>query len=214
MAGRFQIIFLLVFIPGLSAFAQLNWKLRKDENGIRVFTANSENSSFKSVKVECIVKSKLSQLVAFLLDIEKQHSWVYNNQSSKLLKKVSENELIFYSEIDVPWPCTDRDYIAHFVIKQVNPQLMTIDSHAEPDLLPPTDNRVRVKVSNAHWDVMPESAGKLKIVYTVHFDPCGSIPAWLINLFITKGPYQTFDRLRTGLADPVYENAQVSFIKE
>jgi hypothetical protein len=27
-------------------------------------------------------------------------------------------------------------------------------------------------------------------------DPAGSLPNWMVNLFITKGPYETFVKLR------------------
>jgi hypothetical protein len=211
----YKIIAIIVAcLVATSVIAQSEWKLRKDEDGIKVFTTNGINSNFKSVKVECTVKARLSQLVAFLLDIERQHEWVYSNYNGRLLKKYGDNELAFYSEVSVPWPCTDRDYIAHFTMKQVSPQLLTIDSHAESGLLPEKAGRIRVKFSNAHWDVTTVNHDLLKIVYVVQFDPAGSVPAWLTNLFVTKAPFQTFEKLREGAADPRYQNAHLSFIKE
>jgi hypothetical protein len=54
----------------------------------------------------------------------------------------------------------------------------------------------------------------LKIVYTVEFDPSGAVPAWLTNMFVTKGPLQTFQKLRLAVSRPAYANATVDFIKE
>jgi hypothetical protein len=208
------IIIPLLCVISACLYAGPEWRLRRDENGIKVYTANTENSNFKSVKVECIMNARLSQLIAYLFDVDKQHDWVYSAKNTRLLKKIGSNEMVFYSEVSVPWPCTNRDYIAHITVIQRSPALVTIDSHSEPDMLPPTPGKIRVRSSLAHWDVTPINSQSLKIVYTAQFDPAGAIPAWLINLFVTKGPYQTFQRLREEVAKPVNKNARVDFIKD
>jgi len=207
-------IAILFSLASTVLIAQTDWHLKRDENGIKVFTGDTPNSDFKSIKVECTVNTRLSQFVAFLLDISKQPDWVYGSKSTQLIKKIAPNEFIFYSEVSLPWPCNNRDYVAHFVINQVSPQLLTIDSHAEPDLLHEKDGIVRVKHSVAHWDVTTVNANQLQIVYTVQFDPGGAIPAWLTNMFVTKGPYETFDKLRKGVNDPAYQHTSIAFIKE
>ena len=209
---RIMITILFLSLLSTGAHAQFKWDLKKDEDGIKVYTSSTANSNFKSIKIICTVKATQAQLVAFLLDLIKQHEWVYNTKSTQLLKTVQPNELIFYSEVSVPWPCTNRDYIAHFVITQVSPQLLTIDSHAEPWFIPAKAGLVRVEKSIAHWEVTAVSGG-LQIVYTLQFDPGGDIPAWLTNLFITKGPLQTFQKLREEISKPEYLNAHVDFIK-
>ena len=209
-----MIITLLLCLRSTGVNAQDKWQLEMEEDGIKVFTTNTDNSCFKSIKVECTINASQSQLVAFLLDIEKQPEWVYNNKSSKFIKKVKDNELVFYSEVNVPWPCNNRDYIAHFSINQVSLEQMSIDSHAEPDFLPQKKGLIRVKSSVSHWDIKTVSNNLLSIVYTVQFDPGGSVPAWLTNMFVAKGPYQTFRKLRTSVNNPQYQNARFDFIKE
>jgi hypothetical protein len=191
-----------------------DWTLKKDVEGIKVYTGKTPNSAFKSIKVECTINAHLSQLVAFLLDVSRQHDWVYSNENSELVKKVAPNEFIFYAEVGVPWPVANRDYISHITIVQQTPQFLTIDAYTEPDLLPEKPGRVRVRHSHAHWDVTTLSKYQQQIVYTVEFDPAGSLPAWLVNMFVTKGPLETFQKLRTCVSDPQYQAASVDFIKE
>lgn len=208
------VITLLLLLITFAGHAQQDWHLKRDEDGVKVYTAATPNSNFKSIKVECTIHATLTQLVAFLLDIEKQPQWVFNCKSVHLVKKVAPNEYIFYSEVNVPWPCTNRDYVAHFVITQSAPGSLTVNSHAEPDMLPEKDGIVRVKNSVAHWEITTVSPGVLKAVYTVQFDPAGSIPAWLTNMFVTKGPYETFEGLKKGLDKPIYKQARIDFIKD
>lgn len=207
------VIVLLLSLISTVASAQDKWQLRKEENGIRISTANTDNCSGRTVKVECIINATQTQLIAYLLDIEKQPEWIYNAISSRQVKRLKENELIFYSQVDVPWPCSDRDYIAHIVINQISPQFISIDSHAEPDLMPEKEGFIRVKESITHWDITTINSNQLSVVYTVRFEPGGSVPAWLTNLFIAKGPYNTFKKLREQVNKPQYQHAHLDFIK-
>ncbi len=212
MLMRQTILILFLSLISREVNAQVNWQLKKDEDGVKVYTSSTENSNFKSIKVECTVRATQAQLVAFLLDIPKQHEWVYGTKSSQVIKTIKPSELIFYSEVSVPWPGTNRDYVAHFTINQVSPQLLTIDSHAEPDMIPVKEGLVRVQKSIAHWEATPVPGGQ-HLVYTLQFDPGGSVPAWLINMFITKGPLQTFQALKEKVMLPEYQNAHFDFIK-
>ena len=131
-----------------------------------------------------------------MLDTDKQHEWVYNNKRSTLLKKASDHELIFYSEVNVPWPCSNRDYIAHLTVSQQSAQVIAIESHAEPNFIPQKKGIVRIAFSHSHWIITTLGNGQLGIEYTVQFDPGGSAPAWITNMFVTKGPFETFKKLK------------------
>ena len=204
----------LLCLMGMAAIAQPEWHLKKDEDGIKVYTGETPNSNFKSIKVDCIVNARVSQLIACLCDMSIQTEWVYNSKNAKLIKKIKDNEFAFYSEVNVPWPGTHRDYIAHITITQPTPKQTFIDSHSEPNLVPEKEGLVRVQKSTAHWELTPINSTSVRIVYTLAFDPAGAVPAWLINLFLTKGPFETFKQLKEEVKKPAYQNAHFDFIKE
>src|ERR1043165_6634481 len=94
---RLTIFIAVVVLPALQhAMAQADWHLKKEEEGIKVYTRNTPNSNFKSIKVEFDVNARLSQIVAFLLDVDRQAEWIYNAKGTRLIKKVAPNEIIFY----------------------------------------------------------------------------------------------------------------------
>ncbi len=210
---RFVGVVMLCFVTNF-ALGQCSWQFKKEDDGIKIYTGRAPNTNFKAIKVECTVNARLSQLVAFLLDVSGQNEWVYGNKSSELVKKIGTNEIVFYSVVDLPWPCANRDYISHIIFTQESPQALSIEAHTEPDLLPEKSGLVRIRESHAHWDISSVDKEHQSIVYTVQFDPGGSLPAWLVNMFVTKGPLQTFQKLRVCVAKPQYKNAQVDFIKE
>ncbi len=205
---------LLLSFSGPAARAQQGWHLKKEEDGIRVYTKAAPNSNFKMVRVEFCMNARLSQLAAFLLDVDKQTNWIYNSKNTRLIRRVASNEIIFYSEIGLPWPCTNRDYVSHVWMQQTGPQEMTITARAEPGIVPTCGDKVRVTVSTANWQVTATGKNTLSVVYTVQFDPAGSIPAWLVNMFVAKAPIHTFKKLREEVNKPAYMNAHVDFVTE
>ena len=90
---KIVVLTLLLSLMNLGVHAQ-DWHLKKDEDGIKVFTANATNSDFKTIKVECTVSARPSQVVALLMDIQRQHEWVYNSKSAELIKVLGANEFI------------------------------------------------------------------------------------------------------------------------
>jgi hypothetical protein len=210
-----QIITIFLLLSMFSAAnASPEWKLRKENDHMKIFTAASEQSAFKLVKVECTVKGTFSQVIAVLFDIQKHKEWVFNDKSSKLLKQVKSNELYYYSEVNVPWPCSNRDYIADIKVNQPSRDVVIIESHAIPDFIAEKEGIVRIKSSSAKWTMKSIGNNMLKIDYEIQFDPGGTVPAWLINMFVTKGPYETFERLQERMQRPVYHNVRFDFIKE
>jgi hypothetical protein len=196
------------------AYGQQDWVLKEEKEGISVFTRNFPDSKFKAIKVKCELTASLSQFVAVILDVNTGVQWVYSTKSTALLKQVSPSELYYYSEVNLPWPLTNRDFIAHLIATQdPDTRVVTINGPTVPDYLPLKPGIVRVAHSEGKWVITPLAGGRIMVEYTLRTDPGGSIPTWLVNLFATKGPSESFRNLKVQLQKPVYVNAHFPFIK-
>ena len=195
----FQRLFLLSSVMLLMAAVcagQSNWKLTKSKNGINVYTSEVANSSFKAVKVECTLSGTYTKLMALLQDVDGFENWIYNNKKSKILKKNSPNDFIYYSETSMPIPFSNRDVVIRMQIKTDSlPKFLTIQGGHQPDFLPEIPGRQRISHYKASWKVTMPTANTIHIVYFMEVDPGGSLPAWLANSFADKGPYHTFSNL-------------------
>jgi hypothetical protein len=199
----------------LFCYAQDDWKLKENKDGIKIYTRSVENSNLKAIRVKVSVQATLSQLVAVILDIKSAKDWVYSTKSATLLKQVSPSELYYYSEVALPWPITNRDFVAHLIVVQdPNTRVVTIDGPVVHNYVPEKKDIVRVNNSYGKWIFTPQANGMVLIDYTLETDPGGSIPAWLVNLFATKGPKETFVKLKEQIARPAYRNLHLSFIKD
>ena len=210
---NYYLFTLLWLFTAFSGTSQNNWALKDEKEGIRIYSRNNQNSKFNELKVELLLKAKLTDLAAIILDIENHFKWSYNTKTSHVLKRISNSELIFYKIINAPWPASDRDLVVHLRIKQEpHTRVMTIREENVPDYLPPKKNIVRVPLSKEIWTVTPVDKKTLKIEYYLEVDPGENAPAWLINIFATKGPFETFKSLRLQIQQPQYQAATIPFI--
>src|ERR1700678_4462517 len=71
------------------------WELRKDQDGIRIYTRTGDSSRFNEVKVETILRGKLSSLAALILDIGNYPNWSFNSEKAAVIKRVGPAELYY-----------------------------------------------------------------------------------------------------------------------
>ena len=193
------VIFLLLsslsflYVP---VFGQYNWKLTKSSNGISVYQSAVSGSDYKSIKVECTLDGNYDKLVSVITNVNHYRDWVYNNKTTELLKTTSPSEFYYYSETSLPWPMSNRDAVMHTTItRDSHDGFLKISSVNNAGLVSEKSGKVRVAHSNINWYVTAPSPGTIHIIYTFEADPGGSIPAWLVNSFADKGPFESFRKL-------------------
>jgi hypothetical protein len=211
---RTSFILLCCALPFLVE-GQVAWVLKKDKDAIRIYTRDTENSSFKSVKVTCTIPGTLSQLTALLLDVGAHERWVYNTKSSYLVKQIKQNQQIYYSEIALPWPLANREVVVFMkIVQDPVSRVLQVNIDNVENHIPVKSGTVRVRASSVTWKVTPLEGNLLSIEYFGQVDPGGSVPGWIANPFTTKGPFETFKKLRQLITSPAYAKASFNFIRE
>jgi hypothetical protein len=172
------------------------WVLKKDKGWIKVYSRHSDISKFNDIRIETDLPGTILQLTSILLDIEKYPEWGYSLKSCEVVKKVSPHEIIYYSEVWVPWPANNRDFYAdlRLMVDTVGGNLHVISIGLKD--YPVRKNISRIPMSRGVWNVSTLPGGRIHLSYVLQVDPGGSLPAWLLNLFATRGPLETFENLR------------------
>lgn len=205
---------MFIFFTGFAA-AQVNWELKVNREGIKVYTKTMDNSPLKAVKTVCTLNTSLSTLTAVLLDIPGSMDWVYATKTITLLKQISPAELIYHSEINIPWPASNRDFIVGIsVVQDEKTKVVTLLGINKPDYLPERKDVVRIQQSYSKWLITPVQPGVVRIEYELQVDPSGKVPVWLVNMFATRGPFETFKKLQVQVRKPAYSNKSFAFIKD
>ena len=188
-------ILLILIHPSMLA-AQDEWKLNRNEKGIKVYTASGENSKFKRIKVEATFVGTIDRLMAILLDVGNNKQWVYHTRKSHLIQLFNPHELLYYAETSLPWPLSNRDMAIRmsFAPDTINHTLL-VTAIGEPDAVPVNKGLVRIRYFNARWEVRKTNENEIGITYYLTVNPAGSISPGISNMFVTKGPFETFNNL-------------------
>ena len=210
-------IFLLFFgfVCFGACYGQDDWKLRNDRDSIKTFTSHLDGDRIKSIKAESIISASLTPLASVILDVDHLQDWVYSTKSSNLVKRVSPTDLYYYSEVNFPWPASNRDFVAHMTISQ-DPKTRVITIRAEnvQGFVPEKRGVVRIIESVGKWTITPIDKNLIRVTYVLRVDPDGNIPPWMVNLFSTKGLFQSFKNLRSLVQRKQYSDAKLPFVSE
>ncbi|RNI30457.1 START domain-containing protein [Rufibacter latericius] len=203
MKNKFIVLaFVLGFLSQSPLFAQGKWELQKNEDGIEVYTRKAKENQFKEIKVVCELPGTAIQLMQLLKDVEHHSDWVYLNRKTRLVKRKSENRLVYYTEADMPWPLTDRDMVVEAVFLPASKEkLARVEVKSVQGYVPEKKDFVRIPASLAIWEINPLPQGNIKIEYTFKLNPGGSVPAWMVNATVAIGPLKTFQNLRKTLTE-------------
>ena len=191
------------------------WHLRKNDNGIRVYSRRPPGSDVDEFKVISVIHASLSSIVAVVMDANHFPDWVYGCEESKILKQINNTEQYQYQVIGVPSPFSDRDAVIHLTLWQdPKTEIVYTRSVAAPNYIPANAGLVRLQIFDASYQLIPQSNGDVQVIYSLRTDPGGSIPDWLVNLTIVTGPYQSILKMHQQVQKPQYASLKLNFIKE
>jgi hypothetical protein len=188
----------------------IKWELIRNENGIKVYTADVPEYPVKAIKTEVEFDAKLAHVVAVIMDVSNYTQWVYHCSESKLLQQTSPRKLIYRHVTSAPWPVQDRDQISAFTLTQKADGSLYVNSKTINNVLAEQPNYVRVTNSKAQWKLTALPNGKVGAEYQLFFNPAGSIPSWILNFFIANGPFETMLKVRERAKTSPYNKAELS----
>lgn len=177
-------------------FAQEDWELSRDSDGIKVHTKMEEGYSFKSFKANSKINGSVHQFIDVLLDIENFPDWGYNVESAKLLERLGDTVQVYYSIAKAPFPYKNRDGIYLNRSKwNAKTKTLLIDIEVLYDYMDLDDKYIRVK-GYGYWKVIVLSENKIDVTFFMQVDPGGNVPSWLANMFVDGTPYHTLLNLK------------------
>ena len=159
------------------AFGQATWTLVKDQDGIKVYTRRIASEKFKEVRANFELNATEDQLIGVLENIPHHKDWSYGTKRTFVISKKNKDTIIYYSEVSLPWPLSNRDLVIQLSInRDTLDNMLHIRAKSIPGILPAKPNLVRVPFSIASWDVKVMPNKLLAIQYTLSTDPGGALP--------------------------------------
>lgn len=189
------------------------WQLETDKDGIQVYSRQSAGSRFKEIRVQCEMPGTLEQLVALYSDVANYRQVISNTRTAYLLRQVSETELFYYLESQMPAAVANRDVVMRLQFAYDAPtRSLRIHTTAVEGTVPVKAGVVRVPYWNGEWHVRALTPTRMHVNYCFRVDPGGTLPPWLVNLLAPVAPYQSFVKLRSSLRLSRYQNRHFAFL--
>ena len=130
-----------------------------------------------------------------------------------MLKKESDKHLVRHQTIVAPWPVDNRDVVVDVnTYQDEETKIVYQKVNGLPDYLPSQKDHVRIREFRATWTVKPLKNGLVEVEYELLVNPAGSIPAWVVNMAMTDGPYETSLKMKERLLNEKYQKATFPFI--
>ena len=199
-------IFLIInsFVPFVNA---QSWTLKKDSEGIKVFTRPSKISmdEFKGVVT---LTAKLETVAAVLRDVAANTQWVADCKDSKVLKKIDENNLYIYYVQYNPWPVDNRDAVIKVTTTMdfnVGKVIVKMQSTSETTHAL-CEDCVRMTL-NGSYILEYIDREHTRVTYENASNPNGSISASLASSASVDLPFRTMQGLKKMVAQKKYIDA-------
>lgn len=191
------------------------WDLKVDKEGVKVYTRSIKGSNVQEFKGEVVVKSNMGSILSLIDSISEYPKWMHNCGFAQRLKKISPGSGYSYYVVDAPWPVTDRDACTFYNVTQdTSSKVVTVKIKGVKDYIPPKPDRVRIPKVEGMWQLVPLARGVTKIVYQVHSEIGGYVPAVLVNAYITDTPYYNLLHIKNLVESPLYQKREMKLIKE
>ncbi|MCR9276512.1 MAG: START domain-containing protein [Pseudomonadaceae bacterium] len=189
------------------------WELKRDKDGITVYTRPVEGSNYRAVQAVMTVAATPSAAVALIFDTDACPQWADLCKESRVFEAVSETEMFVYTLNDIPWPVSDRDATTHVVWEHSESDgTVTMTATVVSDKLPKTGRTVRLSEGTTNWIFRPLPDGQLEITSRAHIEPGGAIPGWLSNRLLVDSPFTTMQGMRELLLSGRYDDVEIAFL--
>lgn len=184
----------LFFLPFSAVPQETEWELKKESDGISVYTRSIENTNIKEFKASTKLNSSTETIFRIILDVENYPRWIEDIDHAELLY-MRESEIGMYYQLGLPWPIKDRDVtlVSKYEILPDNSILFQLSNNS--DLKEVDTDFIRIKEIIGQWLIKPIDNNNCEVIYHFMADPEGFLPAWVVNIFIVDGPFETLQNL-------------------
>lgn len=198
--SRKHFTYLLILFASLLLLAsslpyEKDWTLKRTGSELWVYTRDQPGSDIKAVQLVMNVDASIETINDVLDDAERQTDWVFKCSEARHLGGDIDSGWYYYSRIAMPWPMDDRDLVAK-VVGEKKDDTYTSTSVAAPSFIDEVPDCVRISEFEVTTSYKALDNGQTQVTYQLHSEPGGSVPTWLVNLFIDKGPVESMTKLR------------------
>jgi|TARA_Y100000310_G_scaffold343752_1_gene452845 hypothetical protein len=209
-AGRATVLLLLLaFLP--HSLASEEWKLLKEQQGIRVYSQKVAGSRYDAFKGIVELRAPLASILGLLEHTEACPEWVHSCILGRTLASNGFSKRYTYQVLDLPFPLAKRDSVVEAITSHNGVTgAITITLTAAADYYPATKH-VRIRVTSGSFHLDPIDEDRTEVTWQLHTDPAGFIPAFLVNMLLVDIPFQSLQRMEEMVKTAPYKRVAIKY---
>ncbi|MBX3711500.1 MAG: hypothetical protein KF800_06035 [Lysobacter sp.] len=190
------------------------WKLAKDEGGVKLWTLKTPGSPLVKVKSTVRLKTTLSGFVKLLEGMSCDDAGCYEERIVERLQTPPGAYAAFVRfKFDVPGVHTQEYVLFQQRFQDPVTKEVRVDLIAAPDKIPRDECCVRITHLHNTWHLTPQPGGFVDVVFTQDTDT-GGLPYPLANLGLIEGTAQIMKDMQALMDKPRYRVDSFNDIQE
>ena len=196
---RSQDLFMLKYESDI--YDPKKWNLVSNQDNINLYTSEVADSSYLALKAESEVNCNIHNAIDFLRNINNITTYNHTINSTELIKKFSQNMLLYKTNTVKMYGISARDFILfhnHHFNKEENSHYifsLSVDNESINKKYKKDNNNVRGEIIISGHYLQELDENKCKIALITHVELNGSIPSIAINNLIHNDTVVIFKNL-------------------
>ncbi len=185
------LLILFSVIPFFEVFAEeYEWKIRKNEDGIKVYTREKADAGIYMYKVVTQISVTPEAVYRQVVDFNENLKHMELVDSIRFLNHQKDKRYTNYMHFNMPWPVKNREMVMEMLVTKRQDGIY-LESNDVPEYLPKNRDKVLIEDFQEQWTIKKGATpDESRITVIGWVDPGGSIPLWVVNMFIARTPFR------------------------
>ena len=193
MLINFLILYLSFFSLDSHNSSHTDWKLKKEENDIKVFIRKNEINNVEYL-AETRINGNIDSIFEIIMDYDNSHKWMYKLENSKILEKKYDSLFYVYFTMEMGWPLKKRDLVSDVKVEK-NDDFISVSLTSSPKYIPLDNNYIRISDSKSVWKLSKVNDLETKVSLQ-SYAVIEGLPSFVVELFIVDGPIYSLTNLK------------------
>lgn len=163
---------------------RLGWSLVRNRGGVAVYNRELAHSNVRGIMARAEIDVESARLFAVIMDFDNWANFMPNVHESKIIDRSDQVEWV-YLRFRAPF-IKDRSFVSEVTVEEnINGTerfVMRWQLAEERTQKLNIKNIVVPRSNTGYWELKPTADGaRTSVTYSLHADPAGKIPKWMIN---------------------------------
>ena len=180
------------------------WQAVSDRNGLRLYNRAVPGAAVPAALARVRIEVPPARLFAVITEYDRFAEFVPYVMHSRVVRRDAGLRRVS-QHLHFPGPVADRHYVieSRETVTPSPQERWRVEWHLVPESDSPTSGKTGITPNafTGYWELTPLAGGTATdAIYSLHFDPGGALPAWLVTFAMNRYLPKVIDAVRARAA--------------